>query len=255
MRTAVQAFRTQLSLALRTPNYWMVLISTPPQVILFLSVVDAFDRPDLVTNALMAPVLMNMWSTSLWTGGAVMRDDRWLGLLEIHAASPQPYGLVVASRVAAVVMLSLLVIPVTLLTAILTYGVDVEINHPGLLLVTMAATALAVTGTGIIFSSMTILSRAAVTFQAAASYPFLLLGGVFVPLELLPAWAQPFGRLVFLSWASDLIRDSVGDRAVDDVAFRLGVLVLLGAVGFIVGQRLIRVVLHRVRSSGEISAI
>lgn len=212
----------QLSLAFRTPTYWMVLISTPPQVVLFLSVVDTFERPDLIINALMAPVLMNMWATSLWTGGSVMRDDRWLGLLEIHAASPQPYGVVVAARVGAVVMLSLLVVPVTLLTALLTYGVDIQITHPVLLLVTMAITALAVTGTGIIFSSMTILSRAANSFQSAASYPFLLLGGVFVPLELLPDWVQPFGRLVFLSWASDLVRDSVTAEVVEDPVLRMG---------------------------------
>lgn len=245
----------QLSLAFRTPNYWMVLISTPPQVILFLSVVDAFDRPDLITNALMAPILMNMWSTSLWTGGSVMRDDRWLGLLEIHAASPQPYGLVVAARVGAVVLLSLLVVPVTLITAILTYGLDIQIRHPALLLATILVTAVAITGTGIIFSGMTILSRAANTFQSAASYPFLLLGGVFVPLELLPEWVQPVGRLVFLSWASDLVRDSVTGETVENVQLRLGVLVLLSVLGFIVGQRLIRVVLHRVQVTGEISVI
>lgn len=245
----------QLSLAIRTPNYWMAMVTTVPQVILFLSVVDAFDRPDLITNALMAPVLMTMWSTSLWTGGSVMRDDRWLGLLEVHASAPQPYGLVVAARVGAVVILSLLVIPITLITATLTYGINTQVNHPGLLFSTMLITALAVTGTGIIFSSMTILSRAANTFQSAASYPFLLLGGVFVPLELLPEWVQPLGRIVFLSWASDLVRDSVSAQVVEDVILRMGALVVLGVIGYVAGQRLIKVVLHKVRISGEISAI
>ena len=245
----------QLILAFRTPNYWMAIITTVPQVVIFLSVIEAFERPDLITNALMAPILMTIWSTSLWTGGSVMRDDRWRGLLEMHAAAPQPYGLVVAARVGAVIVLSLLVIPVTLATAILTYGVEIEVDHPGLLTVTMILTALAVIGSGIIFSSMTILSRAAVTFQAAASYPFLLLGGVFVPLELLPDWVQPLGRLVFLSWASDLVRDSVSSGVVDDVAFRIGALILLGGIGYFVGQGLVRVVLNKVRVSGEISVI
>jgi ABC-2 type transport system permease protein len=242
-------------MAFRTPNYWMVLISTVPQVILFLSVVEAFDRPDLITNALMAPILMNMWSTALWTGGSVMRDDRWGGLLEIHAASPQPYGLVVSARVAAVVLLSLLVIPVTLVTAGLTYGVDVQVNHWVLLMTTMLVTAFAVVGTGIVFSSMTILSRAAITFQGAASYPFLLLGGVFVPLELLPEWVHPFGRFIFLSWSSDLVRDSVTQPPVDNLLPRLGMVVLLGGLGFIAGLWLVRVVLDKVRMSGEISTI
>ena len=249
------AFRTQMILSFRTPNYWMAMITTVPQVILFLSVVEAFDRPDLITNALVAPILMTMWSTALWTGGSVMRDDRWNGLLEIHAASPQHYGLVVSARVAAVVLLSLLVIPITLVTAALTYGADVQVNNWVLLLTTLFITALAVVGTGIVFSSMTILSRAAITFQSAASYPFLLLGGVFVPLELLPEWVQPFGRVVFLSWSSDLVRESVTQPLVENPLPRLGMVLLLGGLGFIAGLWLVRVVLDKVRLSGEISTI
>lgn len=142
-----------------------------------------------------------------------------------------------------------------MLTAALTYGVDVRVDHWWLLLVTLLVTALAVTGTGIVFSSMTILSRAANTFQSAASYPFLLLGGVFVPLELLPSWIQPIGRLVFLSWASDLVRDSVSAPVVENVAIRLGAVVLLGGLGFLAGLWLINVVIDKVRVSGEISVI
>jgi ABC-2 type transport system permease protein len=122
------------------------------------------------------------------------------------------------------------------------------------LIVVLVLTAAAITGTGIIFSSLTILSRAAITFQSSASFPLLLLGGVFVPLSLLPAWVQPFGRLVFLSWSSDLIRDGVTQPTVTELPFRLGVLVVLGTLGFLAGQRLVQVVLHRVKVTGEISS-
>ncbi len=255
MRAAWAAFRAQLSLVFRTPTYWMTQITTIPQVVLFLSVVDAFDRPDLVTNALLAPILMTMWATALWTGGSVIGMDRWLSLLETHAAAPTPYGLVVVARVSAVVLLSLLVIPITLVTATLTYGVEIGVSHPVVLTVTFLVTAAAITATGIIFSGMTILSRAANTFQSSASYPFLLLGGVFVPLDLLPEWVRPVGRLVFLSWSSDLIRDAVAAERVDDFLLRLAVVAGLGLGGFLVGHRLVALILDRVRSSGEISTV
>lgn len=255
MRAAWTAFRVQLSMVFRTPNYWMTQVTTIPQVVLFLSVVDAFDRPDLTTNALLAPILMTMWSTSLWTGGSVITGDRWLGLLETHTAAPKSYGLVVFARVSAVVMLSLLVVPITLLTGIATYGVDVRVLHPALLAVVFLVTAGAVTATGIIFSSMSILSRAANTFQSSASYPFLLLGGVFVPLDLLPEWVQPIGRLVFLSWSSDLIRDAVAATEVEDVLLRLGVIFGLGLGALLAGQGLVKVILDKVRLSGEISTV
>ncbi|GBE21493.1 ABC-2 type transporter [bacterium BMS3Bbin01] len=254
MNAAAAAFRMQLRLAWRTPNYWMVQISTIPTVIIFLSVIEAFDRPDLLINALLAPILMAMWGTALWTGGSVMRDDRWHGRLELHAAAPIGYGLVVTARVAAVVMLSLLIVPLTLATAWATYGIDIRIAHPFVLVVALMLIAAAITGTGMIFSSLTILSRAATTFQSSASYPFLLLGGVFVPLSLLPVWVQPLGRLVFLSWGSDLIRDSVTQPVLTALPWRLGAIAVLGSVGFVAAQWLVRVVLHRVMVTGEIAA-
>lgn len=255
MRSATQAFKMQLGLALRTPNYWMALVTTVPQTLIFLSVVDSFDRPDLMVNALLAPILISMWGVSLWTGGSVMRDDRWQGRIEVHLATPSNYGLVVSARVAAVIVLSMLAVPLTLVTALLTYGVDIRIAHPWLLAGAFLVTAAAVVATGIIFSSMTLISRAANTFQSAASYPFLLLGGVFVPLDLLPAWVQPIGRAVFLSWSSDLIRDAVSSPVVADPWLRLAIIAGLGAAGMALGQWLVRVIINRVRVTGELASI
>jgi ABC-2 type transport system permease protein len=254
VRAALTAFRLQLHLALRTPNFWMAQSTAPPQTLLFLSVIDAFDRPDLVIHALLAPMLVSMWGTAVWTGGGVVRDDRWSGRLELHAAAPTSYAVVIAARVGAVVALSLLTVPITLLTAWVTYGVTVDVAHPLLLAAVLLATALAITATGIIFTSMTILSRVANTFQNSASYPLLLLGGAFVPLALLPGWVHPLGRLVFLSWSSDLLRDSVSTATVDDWPGRLGMVVALGAVGFAVGYRLIRVIMRRVAVTGTLSS-
>ena len=254
MIAARAAFRMQLRLALRTPNYWMTQVTTIPQVVLFLSVIDAFDRPDLLTHALLAPTLMTMWGTALWTGGSVVRNDRWAGQLEFHAATPTPYGLVVTARVAAVVLLSLLVVPITLVTAWIAYGVTLQVAHPFVLVLALLLTAAAITGTGIIFTSMTILSRSAIAFQSSASYPLLLLGGVFVPLSLLPAWTQPLGRLVFLSWSSDLIRDSVAQPPIAGLPGSVAAIVVLGGLGFAVGQWLVRVILRRIRVTGEISS-
>lgn len=243
----------QLALAWRTPNYWMTQATTPVQVVLFLSVVDAFDRSDLLAHALLAPALMTMWSTAVWTGGSVIRNDRWGGLIELHVAAPRAYWWVVVARVAAVVTLSLLVIPITVVTAWATYGVTVSVLHPLALLVALLLTAGAIVATATVLSSLTILSRAAITFQNSASYPILLLGGVFVPLSLLPAWAQPVGRLVFLSWGSDALRQAVIDDDLDGFGLRLLAIGVLGGLTLYGGARLVRVIIDRVRVSGEIS--
>jgi ABC-2 type transport system permease protein len=251
MRTA---FVVQWRLALHTPNFWMAQSTAPPQTLLFLSVIEAFDRPDLVGHALLAPMLISMWGTAVWTGGGIVQGDRWSGRLELHAAAPTPYGLVVAARVAAVVLLSLLTVPITLITAWATYGVTISVAHPWLLAGVILATALAITATGIIFTSVAILSRVGNTFQNSASYPLLLLGGAFVPLALLPGWVHPLGRAVFLSWSSDLLRDSITAPMVARWPGRLGMVVLLGALGFYAGHRLIRMIMRRVAVTGTLSS-
>jgi len=252
VRAAGSAFRMQLALAWRTPNYWMTQATTPIQVVLFLSVIDAFDRPDLLAYGLLAPALMTMWSTAVWTGGSVIRNDRFGGVIELHVASPTSYWGIVVARVAAVVLLSLLVIPVTLVTAWVTYSVTVDVQHPFLLAGVMLMVGAAIVATSTVLSAFTILSRAAITFQSSASYPILLLGGVFVPLALLPAWVQPFGRLVFLSWGSDALRTTILEPGVSGLGLDVGMIVLLGTLTLVAGYRLVRVILRRVRISGEI---
>jgi ABC-2 type transport system permease protein len=253
VRALTAAFRMQLALAWRTPNYWMTQATAPIQVVLFLSVLDAFDRPDLLAYGLLAPALMTMWGTAVWTGGSVIRNDRFGGVIELHVASPTSYWWVVVARVAAVVLLSLLVVPIALLTAWVTYGVTIEVQHPWLLGAVILVIGAAIVATATVLSAFTILSRAAITFQNSASYPILLLGGVFVPLALLPQWVQPFGRLVFLSWGSDALRTAILDRDAGGIGTELAMVVLLGGLTLAGGYRLVRLILRRVRISGEIS--
>lgn len=254
MKAAWTAFRLQLRLAWRTPNYWMAQLTTPPTVVIFMSVTDAYDRPDLMSAALVAPILITMWGTTNWTGGSVVRDDRWQGRLELHAAAPTSYGEVVFARVAAVVLLSLLSVPIALVTAWAGYGYRAAVHHPGVLAAVLGLTTIGLTAAGVVFSSLSILTRAALTFQSAASYPFLLISGVFVPLALLPVWVRPLGWLMFLSWSADLVRDSVTGSGLSAVPARLAAVAGLGAATAVLGVALTRVVLTRVRRSGEIGA-
>ncbi len=253
MNRLAAAFRMQLRAGSRTPNFWMAMFTTPAQTVLFLSVVTAAGRPDLTAHAIIAPAIVSMWGASVWTGGSIVRGDRWNGLLEIHAAAPSPYALSVIGRMSATLLLSLIAIPLSLTTAWLTFGVDVTVRHPAVLVAALVATTAAMASTALIFTAMTVLSRAAITFQNSASYPILLVSGAFVPLGLLPGWVHPIGRLVFLSWGADLIRDSITADTMTDVALRFGALVGLGVLGFLAGVRLLAVVMRRVTVTGEIS--
>ncbi|MDX1450897.1 MAG: ABC transporter permease, partial [Acidimicrobiia bacterium] len=95
-------------------------------------------------------------------------------------------------------------------------------------------------------------ARSARTFQNSLSYPFYVLGGVLVPVEMLPGWVQPLSRGVFLSWSSDLLRDSLAYPPVASLGFRVAVILLLGLVGFGLGWWLMGRVIDRLKRIGTV---
>ena len=127
------------------------------------------------------------------------------------------------------------------------------IHHWGAFLLTVFATLAAMAGTAVGMAALFVLARNAVTFSNSASYPFYVLGGILVPVSLLPHWVRPLSSVVFLSWSADLLRATLDAAPIHDFWPHLGMVVLLGACGYAVGLVALRVILVRVRESGELS--
>jgi ABC-2 type transport system permease protein len=64
---------------------------------------------------------------------------------------------------------------------------------------------------------------------------------------------QPLSAVVFLSWSADLLRAALDASPIHEFWPHLGMVVLLGACGYVVGLAALRVILVRVRQSGELS--
>ena len=120
-------------------------------------------------------------------------------------------------------------------------------------MLTVFATLAAMAGTAVGMAALFVLARNAVTFSNSASYPFYVLGGILVPVSLLPHWVRPLSSVVFLSWSADLLRATLDAAPIHDFWPHLGMVVLLGACGYAVGLVALRVILVRVRESGELS--
>ncbi|MDX1659409.1 MAG: ABC transporter permease [Nitriliruptorales bacterium] len=247
------AMRFQLRALRRTPTYLMVLVTIPSYTVIFLALTDQADRPDLFGAAVLAPVLIAMWGVAIWVAGMIVRGDRFLGVLEAAIATPTPYSVVLLARILVVTLAGWVAMAETWLTAWIGFGVVIEIPHPVTFVLTVALTTLAMAATAVIMASAFVLSRVANTFATSASYPFYVLGGVLVPVALLPAWVQPLSRLVFLSWSSDLLRDSLALAPVTNVAGRLAAIAVLTVAGFAVAAWTLGRVLHHVRETGELA--
>jgi ABC-2 type transport system permease protein len=196
--------------------------------------------------------LITLWGTSLMIAGEIIDQDRWAGTLEATVATPTPLGVVVLGRVFAVVAIGSIAFVESWLAAAVLFGIVVPVPHPGWFLATLLATTVAMAGTATIMAAVFVLARSARTFQNSLSYPVYVLGGVLVPVALLPDWVQPLARVVFLSWSSDLFRDSLEVAPVATPVPRLLVVLALGAAGFALGHVMLRRILARVRESGSL---
>lgn len=252
MRVFTAAFRLQLQVMRSDPDLLMPLATIPLFAIVFLAIVRNAGREDLTEYALMAPVLIALWQLSLTVAGQIVADDRWLGTLEITVAAPASFALTVVARVFAVTTVAFVAFGEVWAVALGIFRVSVEFHHPAVFGLTLAATVLAMAGTALIMAALFVVTRTARTFQNSLSYPFYVLGGVLVPVSLLPDWIEPLSKVVFLSWSADLLRDGLGPAPVDDLGFRLVMVLGLGVAGFVVGRLVLERILRRVRATGDV---
>jgi ABC-2 type transport system permease protein len=229
------------------------LFTAPLFTIIFLTIVRHGGRHDLQPDALMAPVLMTMWWLALFRGGNLVTGDRWQGLLEWALATPVGLASVLLGRIATVMAVSLVGFFEVWGIGELVFGVGIPFEHPLELALTLLATVFAMSGTAVAFAALFVMTRNAYTFTNSASFPFYVLGGVFVPIAILPGWIQPLSSAIFMSWSADLLRASLKPAHIHDLWGRLGMVVLLGAVSFALGRGVLALVLRRMRVTGELA--
>ncbi len=196
--TLFRAVRFQLHWLRHGMDHWMVLFTVPLFTLIFLLVFDHAGRPDLQGHAILAPVLIAQWAMALFVSGEIVERDRWAGLLELSVAAPAPLGQLLVGRILTVSVVSLFAFVEAWAVAAMV-GVEVVVHHPWAFAAGLVLTVLATSGTALIMSCTFVLARTARTFQNSLSYPFYVLGGVVVPIALLPGWLQPLSRLVYLS--------------------------------------------------------
>jgi ABC-2 type transport system permease protein len=242
--------RYQLAVVRAAPSELTWLFVAPLYTVIFLTIVRHSGRTDLTAYAVLGPAAMAIVGMAILSAGEFIDRDRWDGILELELLAPASFPLVLLGRILAVVSVGLVAVAEAWLVAGLGFGEWVEIHHPVVFLVTLLLTVAATAGTATALSAIFVLARSARTFQNSLSFPLFVLGGAVVPVSYLPEWIRPVARLVYLSWATDLLRESTGSGPVEHVLWRWGAIVVLGLAGLVVGMRLVNRVEFRLRMTG-----
>lgn len=246
-------FRFELTVLRRSFGELVALVNAPMMTLIFLAITRHAGRDDLAPYAVLAPALIVLWTISLFVAGEIITRERQNGTLEGLVAAPAMFGAVITGRIVGVVLISLLGFAESWLAARLVFEVVVPIYDPVAFTVTLVVTAVAMAGTASVMAALFVLARSARTFQNSLNYPFYVLGGVMVPVSLLPSWVEPLSRVVFLSWSADLLRDALSPAGVPYLLPRLGTVLLLGLAGYALGLVLLRRAVDRLRRTGSLN--
>lgn len=255
MRLWFAAFRMQAQTIRASNEYLRHLFEVPIFTVIFLSILVYSGRRDLVAFGVVGPALMGLWGSALFVSGEIITQDKGIGTIDGVIAAPAPLPSVVWGRVLAVTLLGLIGFAESWAVASLLFRLDLTVRHPMWFGVGFAATAFAISGTSLLMAALFVKARAVRTVQMGFTYPFLVLGGVAVPVAYLPSWVRPLSRLVFLSWSADLLRGTLGSQPLDDPLLKLAAIVGLGALGLAAGWKLIGIMTDRARADGTLSFV
>jgi ABC-2 type transport system permease protein len=251
--TFLAAFRFQFMVLRSSPHHLLVLATTPLLTVVFFAISGSASSEQTASSCVLAPALIALWTGSLTVAGEMIGDDRANGRLEAIVATPAKLSILVTARLCASSLLAVVCFAEAYVVAGLVFGRWVTVHHPLQFALAALVTVLAMAGTATSLSAVFVLVPSARTVQNTLTYPFYLLGGVLLPVSMLPEWVRPISRLVFLSWSGDLLRETFTATTVHQFFGRLAVIAALGAGGWGAGSLLIRQFVKRVRVAGTLA--
>src|SRR3954468_175347 len=210
----------------------------------------AGSSPRTLVYASLGAAVMGMWSSVSTSAGSAMQRERWGGTLELLAAAPPPFPLVLPPATLGLATVGIYNLVATLLWGRLLFGIDLQIEHPLLFALSILGTVLSFGGLGFLFAVSFVRFRAAWVLGNFFEYPVWLICGFLVPLSLLPSWVRPISWVLAPTWGMSAIRESaLGGTPVPALVACLALGLAYVCVGVLVTDR----VLRAARESGSLS--
>jgi len=166
--------------------------------------------------------------------------ERERGVWRRYRLLPVPIGQLVIGTLLArlVIVASAALLQVVLARAI--YGTPLPV-HPGQALVAFLFVAFAFLGLGLLVTSLANDVPAVQALGQCLFLPMILIGGVGVPLAVLPPWAQQVAGFMPGRYAVEVLQRSLSDpRGLTGAGFSLLALAIIGAASGAVGAKLFR---------------
>jgi len=194
--------------------------------------------------------MMGVWSTTLFGSGGMIQWQRWQGTLELSVASPPPMVLVYFPFSIANAFTGAYALASTLIWGRIVFGVPLDLVHPWLFVLALAATVVGLGLMGLVLASTFILYRNANALSNLLEYPVWIASGLVFSTSILPDWTRPISWALPPYWGILALRHAALGG---DVWGPLAMVVLLGLVSLVIATFTFRAFEHLSRAKATLS--
>ncbi|WP_133917953.1 ABC transporter permease [Streptomyces sp. NBC_00582] len=203
-------------------------------------------------TALFGSGLIAVWSATVWQAGMVLRRELWAGTLPGICSRPGGLGAVVVGKAVAAAGTSALVTLASLGVFAMLYGTPVHLADPLVFAAALLLGFAAALPLGLLIACLFLLTGAAIRIAEVIMYPVLILGGLLIPLDQLPAFLRPVSSALSLHWTQVLLIGAA-DGHTDLHAW--WALLLTGAVYTAAARAAFGRVVHAARKEGSLEIL
>jgi ABC-2 type transport system permease protein len=166
-------------------------------------------------------------------------SERERGVWRRYKLTPMPTRNFVISLIVARYFLVLTAGILQIVLAKLIYGTPMP-KHPIQLLIAFTLATFAFVGLGLIISMVASSTTAVQAWGQAIFLPMLIIGGVAIPLRMLPKWGPHLAAFLPGRYAVHAMDAAVRKNGIAGDWFALLALLMIGAAGFLAGVKLFR---------------
>jgi ABC-2 type transport system permease protein len=200
--------------------------------------------------ASLGAAVMGIWSMTSTSAGSALQRERWNGTLEVLVAAPANFALILLPLTIAMSTIGIYCLVATLLWGRLLFGIELELVHPLMFVLSIPAAVLSIGAFGFLLAVSFVRYRFAWALGNLFEYPVWLICGFLVPISLLPGWVHPISWLLAPTWGVRAIRESaLGGSPLPDLLLCLA----LGGGYVLAGVLVLDTVLRAARTKAALS--
>ena len=182
-----------------------------------------------------------------------IREGQVMGTLEMMLLSPTHLSSILISSSLWAYIQTFFRVIIYLVVGVLVFGANLNNSNYGAALLILVLSILSFSGIGILSAAVVLLVKKGDPVAWILGSASSLLSGVYYPVSVLPAWLEPFSKVLPLTYALDSIRmamlqgSSLGELK-NDIFVLVGFVIVLTPLSFLV----FRAALKRAKKEGSL---